>query len=35
METLQDVMSISRKIGTADCISTAARQAWPQVEDPV
>ena len=35
METLQDVMSISRKIGTAGSLSTAARKAWPQVEDPV
>ena len=32
---LQDVLSISRKIGTAGCISIAARKAWPQVEDPI
>lgn len=32
---LQDVMNISKKVGTKDCISVAARKAWPQVEDPV
>jgi hypothetical protein len=32
---LQDVMSISKKVGSADCISVAARKAWPQIEDPV
>jgi hypothetical protein len=36
METLlKDVMNISKKIGTVDSVSSAARKAWPQVEDPV
>ncbi len=32
---LEDVLSISERLGSVDSVSSAARKAWPQVEDPL